>query len=367
MPAWTAIAPPGLEPVVARELTELGWTVEIEPGAVTFEAPLLEGAPLAGRLRSPSRLLLQVGKGAVRSLEEAAVLVRKIDWSPYLHPRAEVIVGVSSKGSRIHRDDTLKKKVENALKDALRPLLGRSSTQRFRPKVSQRIQMRVVEDRAWVSIDAGGDDLLHRRGWREATGKAPLRENLAAAMLLAAGWTGDEPLVDPFCGGGTLPIEAALLAAGRPPGVGRSYAFEEWPVLLGTRWRGEGAKGGGRRGEAPIIIGADHDAEAIQAAMANAQRAGVSVQWFHQDVRELEAPAPFGLVVANPPYGLRLGQNVGGMYTTFGNTLRDRFSGWRALFLTSDPAMARRVSPRVERLTHFSNGGIPVGLYAVEL
>lgn len=353
MPTWTAIAPPGLEPVVARELTLCDVSGQVEPGGVSFDAPLTAGALLAARLRCPSRLLCVVARGKARSLDELAVLVRKVDWAPFLVRGSEPEVSVNSRQSRLHFTGAIERKVGFALKDACRGL-------RPGPASPQRVQVRIDDDLATVSIDAGGE-LLHLRGWRLSAGKAPLRENLAACMLLAAGWAGDEALVDPFCGAGTLPIEAALLACDRPPWTDRRFAFETWPALARAKLRREANP---VRSGVPIL-GADHHAESLLKAADNARRARVDVQWLHMDVARLEAPAPTGLVVANPPYGDRLGQQVQGVYTAFGRTLRERFGAWRAIFLAPDRALATRVHRDAERVTVFSNGGIKVGLYAL--
>lgn len=357
MPDWTAIAHPGLEPVVARELEEAGVAVQLEPGAVTFSADLAQAAALAHRLRTPDRLLVTVARGPARSYEQLSALVRKADWTRYLRPHGSVEVRATARASRLHHREAVQKKVELALRDALRgagpPHRGASLT--------QRVQVRLDDDVATLTVCAGGE-LLHRRGWRGHAGKAPLRENLAASLLIAAGWDGDEALLDPFCGSGTICIEAALLAQGRSPFVGRRLACSEWPAMR----RGLPAD----RSPAPLqvpIVGADREPRALTAAQAQARAARVSVGWLHLDVAEVEAPAPTGLVVANPPYGKRLGDDVRGVYATFGHTLRERFGGWRACFIAPSPDLARRVDRGVMQLTTFHNGGTPVGVYALEL
>ena len=356
MPRWFAVATPGLEPVVARELEAMGVSGEILVGGVQFSASVSEGARLSALVRSPSRLLLRVGEGTTRSLRGLAELIRSVDWSGYLMPGAPIDVVVSTRASRLSRRDMIASKARNALRDATR-----GQRRRRHPRLKQRLQIRIESDRATLSLDAGGD-LLHRRGWRLSSVKAPLRENLAAAMLLAAGWAGDEALVDPFCGSGTLPIEGALLATGRAPWAGRSFAWEEWPVLDGAR------PPRSRRGaslEVPVV-GSDREGRAIQCAMENAARAGVEPSWQVLDIAEVAAPAHLGLVATNPPYGARLGQRVRGVYHHFGRTLQERFEGWRAIFLAPNDRLAGVVHPQVARLTTFSNGGLRVGMFIIE-
>ncbi len=357
---WYAVAHPGLEPVVARELVGLGITGTELPGGVRFEASLEGGAALLPRLRTPSRLLLELVEGHARAPDELVALVRRVPWKTYLLPDATIEVQASVKTSRLHFKESVQKKVLHHVHDALRG--PRVVDRERRPMIAQRIAVRIEEDRGTLSLDAGGE-LLHFRGWRTEQGPASLRENLAAAMLVAAGWTGDEPLVDPFCGAGTLPIEAALLAANRSPYAKRRFALEEWPSLKKFKPALSASASAGVQ-----IFGSDRDARVLAVAEANAKRAGVAVVFQRIDVADLGPPGPVGLVIANPPYGKRLGEgSEGRAYAAFGETLRGRFEGWRALFLAPDNALARSVDRSAERLLTFSNGGVRVGMYAVEV
>lgn len=360
MPSWFAVIPPGLEAALVRELASLGVRAQGVPGGARFEAGLEQGARLAALLRTPSRLLLELARFPAPNLEVLAARVRELDWRPYLEPTAPVEVEATLASSRLKVRETVQGRVEHAIRDALRgPRLPSARAGRPEP---QRVRLRVEADEALISLDAGGE-LLHLRGWREEAGKAPIRENLAAALLFAAGWEADEPLLDPFCGAGTIPIEAALLATGRPPWTRRRFAWQGWPALsrlaLPETRRGRGAEA--------RVFGADKDSRALGMAHENARRAGVSLSLIQSDVAVLEAPAQTGLIVANPPYGERLGQSVEGVYAAFGRTLRERFVGWRALFLSPTEALAGRVDRGVERLTTFSNGGLRVGVYALEI
>ncbi|MDP6932240.1 MAG: hypothetical protein QGG40_04950 [Myxococcota bacterium] len=362
MPQWFAIAAPGLEPVVCRELELLGIDGTLEAGGIGFEASLERGATLAPELRTPGRLLLRMGRGHATNLQRLAQLVRSIRWDQTLHRHSRIEVHVSSRSSRLRHRDAISRKVESALKDVVRKLRPARIDGRVHQGPGQRVHLRLDQDQATFSLDAGGE-LLHRRGWRTSTGRAPLRENLGAAMLFLAGWTGDEALVDPFCGVGTLPIEAALLASGSPPGVGRSYSFRDWPALQ----RMKESPSRPRALRVPII-GADREPRALTACAENGRRAGTRhIEWRQCDVADIEPPAATGLVVTNPPYGIRLGQNVEGVYVTFGHTLRARFTGWRVLFLAPSPELARKVDRSATCLTMFPNGGVRVGAWALEL
>jgi putative N6-adenine-specific DNA methylase len=233
---------------------------------------------------------------------------------------------------------------------------------------AQLFVVRLLRDHVTVSADASGE-LLHRRGWRQATAKAPLRETLAAALLAASEWDGIAPLVDPFCGSGTIPIEAALLARRMAPGAGRSFAAERWPGV-------SGAVGGKLRdqlaaaslGRAPgAIVGADRDAGAIAAALSNAERAGVQqdVTFEERSISALELPegGP-GWVVSNPPYGVRVGDTdrVRDLWARFGMVLRERASGWRVALLSPDASLERQLRIPLHVVAQTANGGIPVRL-----
>jgi putative N6-adenine-specific DNA methylase len=362
--SWFAVVAPGLEAIAVRELRGLmpQHSFQSVPGGVQFEASQAEGAALTLRCRTPARILAVIGRGRVRSWEDLRALVARVDWKPWFDPRASVEVAHSAEDSRLHDRQTCASVVTAALQQASRAArhLG---VHRPWPRMAQRVSVRISGEEATISVDAGGE-LLHIRGWRQSQGKAPLRENLAASLLHAAGYSGDGALVDPFCGAGTICIEAALLASGRLPGRGRWYACEEWPGLDRQPWKPRISP----TRLAHAIVGLDKEPRAITAAMENAERAKVEgLEWRHLDVAELEAPAPAGVLVTNPPYGLRLGQDVRGVYATFGRVLRERFTGWRALFLSPSPDLASAVDRRVERVTFFSNGGERVSAWGIEL
>jgi putative N6-adenine-specific DNA methylase len=218
-----------------------------------------------------------------------------------------------------------------------------------------------------VSADSSGA-LLHFRGYRQELAKAPLRETLAAAVLLGAGWTGDTPLTDPMCGSGTIPIEGALIARRMAPGRARTFAFQRWPNVDSKMWNA--LIDSARAAELPIspveIVGADRDAGAINAAKANAERAGVAADiiFVKQSVSALaHADAP-GLVVVNPPYGVRVGDTgaLRDLYAQLGNVMRKQRSGWTLGVLSADRALERQIRSPLEERFRTRNGGIPVRL-----
>lgn len=372
-----AVIHPGLEAVVEAELSGLGVSGERCPGGVRFSADPAKIAALARAMRTPSQLLVEVAHGSARSTEALGGLVRQVPWRQWFNPLAEVQVDVSSKGSALRFRENVTRSVFGMIREARK---GPFSPDRVgRPKHIQRVQVRIFDDEATISIDAGGD-LLHRRGWRTEAGKAPIRENLAACLLALAEWDGTDALMDPFCGSGTILIEGALLAANRSPFVGRGLACDEWqnigaPVRSGPKSPSKGAPGRPRHGTAkpapaPLtrsnvpIVGTDHHAPTLVAAEANARRAGVSIQFRRAEIEDIEPCAVVGTIVSNLPYGERLGDRVGEVYTNFGRVLRERFQSWRVVFLTTDRSLAERVDKRAERLTQFKNGGIGVAAWS---
>lgn len=382
-----AVIHPGLEAVVDAELTGLGMHGEVQPGGVRFQAEPATVLQLVRSMRTPSQLLVELVSGSARSPEALGALVRRVPWRDWLHPMAEVKVDVSSKGSALRFKESVSRSVYGMIREARKGPYVPDRVQR--PRHVQSVQVRVVDDIATISIDAGGD-LLHRRGWRQEQGKAPIRENLAACLLALAEWDGTDALLDPFCGSGTLVIEGALLAAERSPFVGRSFAAEEWPLLAGVAARRPAAGPRGPLGKAPLarpgarpaavrpepprpaggkrvdvpIVGSDHHVPSLQAAANNARRAGVSIDLRPCDVADIEPPAVVGTIVSNLPYGERLGERVEAVYGQFGHVLRERFQSWRVLFLTTDRRLAERVDRRVDRVTQFKNGGIGVGVWS---
>lgn len=352
---WYAPIQPGLEPVLAAELKELGFDPQEVPGGVRFEAGP-GAAALAWTLRTPTALYLELIEGPAKSTEALAGLVRRVKWKEWLRPTATLEVEAVSKTSRLHMREIMEKQVRGIVADMLKG--PRIPDLEKRARVTQTIRVRLVDDIATLSLDAGGE-LLHLRGWRQSSHAAPLRENIAAALLRLAGWSPNEALLDPFCGVGTIPIEAALWAAERSPFTRRAFACQEWPSVKMTPPRPKGRS-------TATIVGADKEPRSIVSATENAQRAGVSVRWQVIDVNSVSPPAPEGLILTNPPYGHRLGQNVRGVYVQFGRTLRERFPGWRVWFLCPDGDLARAVNVRVQRVATIPNGGLKVGVWALE-
>lgn len=335
---------PGVEPLLAVEIGALGVRApKAVGGGVAFRATTRELYVANVGLRTANRVLVRVGSFTATTFGELEQAVDRIDWSPYLSGGADV--RVTTRASALYHAGAVEERVVR--------VLGAGE---------QKVHVRIDRDHVTLSVDASGDH-LHFRGWRLATAKAPLRETLAAALLAAAGWDATMPLVDPFCGSGTIPIEAALLARRIAPGLGRSFSFQTWPSFEPGTWASvTGAAKAAIRPEAGVaIVAADRDAGAVRSTHENAARAGVEsdLSVRRAAVSELAVPNGPGWVIANPPYGERV-QAGRALYGALGKVLHARARGWHVGLLVDDPALAALTSVTFAERLRTTNGGLPV-------
>ena len=331
---------PGLEAVCATELRSLG-ARDVTPmaGVVVFHADPRALQACAVGVRTATRLLGVVAKGSARSFAQLDRMVREAPWADYLPPDVPVSLHVSCRHSRLYH--------QGAVADRVAAAMGRQVS-----PGGVGVWVRVNNDRASLCVDGSGDR-LHQRGYRIDTGPAPLRETLAAGVLLLGGYDGTEPLLDPMCGSGTFPIEGALIASGLAPGRNRDHAMARWPCMAND-WRAPANVH--RPVDCSHIVGSDASTVAVADAARNAQRAGVSVAFSMANAANAVAPhGPPGLVVANPPYGARL-QGLASAFSEL-EALLGRLNGWRSLVLY--PADARQPQGW-ESLATLNNGGIRV-------
>ncbi|HRW48626.1 MAG TPA: hypothetical protein P5333_13960, partial [Caldilinea sp.] len=298
-----------------------------------------------------------------------------LGWDHFLAPGQAVDLRVTCHKSRLYHSGAVAERVAEAIGERLgKPPDLRKSDDEEDEQAPQLVVVRLDHDRCTVSVDSSGA-LLHRRGYRLATAKAPLRETLAAGLLMAAGWpAGDAlppPLLDPFCGSGTIPIEAALMALNIAPGQRRRFAFMAWPDFDAALWQRllddtdeQAAARLEQLGGRLVIRGSDRDAGAIAAAQANAGRTGVgdAIAFACHAVSAIEPPAGAGFVVTNPPYGQRVrgGPDLRNLYAQLGNVLRDRCPGWQATLLSSDARLLAQTGLALDTSINFVNGGIKV-------
>ncbi len=350
-----AIVPPGVEELAVEELDELGLRGKAEEGGVAFEGELVDLYRVHLHARLPSRVLVRLGFAKAGNLASLAEGVRALGWRHYVHPGQRVDLHVTTHGSHIRRKEMVAKKVEYAIGDALKRVTG----PRRPPKEAAGVWLRVVGERAEVSVDASGDH-LHKRGWATHRTEAPLRENLAAAVLRSCGWQPGLPLIDPMCGSGTLLLEAATIVSGRAPGGQRRFAFEAWPDHDAAAWKKEKAATA-PLGVSAAFWGFDRDPKAIEATRANAKRAGVELNLGVADVGDLRPPCEdVGWVITNPPYGQRIAKGREKVVLQrFGGVMKEHFSGW-GMAVVLPGALVRHLGLETETVLRFRNGGLNV-------
>jgi putative N6-adenine-specific DNA methylase len=362
-----AIAAPGLEPWLTRELRELGLAVTDTEGGAAFSGSIeaVYRANLHSRLAS--RVLVRVAEFHARALGELARRASAVPWDAWLPPGAPVHIRASARKSRLYHTGAIAERVAEGITKRVsaepRRLRGDGEDEEADDAGALTLLVRLADDRCTISIDSSGV-LLHRRGYRQAVAKAPLRETIAAAMLVASEWRPANGLADPFCGSGTIAIEAAMLARGIAPGIGRSFAFERWPAHDPARWKAlcDDARARVKPAAPGPILASDRDAGAVAAARQNAARAGVDADVAISQAALSAAPLgpPGAWIVTNPPYGVRVGEAapLRDLYAALGRIARE---GRRPLvILSANAQLDRQLGPGLRTILATRNGGIPV-------
>ncbi|MEN9705560.1 MAG: hypothetical protein RLZZ393_1439, partial [Pseudomonadota bacterium] len=371
---FVATVPRGFADLLAQELATLGATdIRERAGGVGFRGSLETGYRACLESRLASRVLLQVGNASMSGTESLYDAVRAIDWRQHLDPRGTLACEYTGSHPAISNTHFGTLKVKDAICDQLRDSTGqRPDISTERP--SLRVHAHVGGGQVTVSIDLAGES-LGRRGYRVAGGEAPLRENLAAGILVRAQWpqvcaAGGE-FLDPMCGSGTFVIEAAWMAADIAPGLMRDYfGFQGWEQHDAVIWERvrEAALGRMKQYLPVVVLGSDRNPAAVATAQANARRAGVG-----RDIRfetgDLAQARPanidpegrsFGLLCVNPPYGQRIGQGEDALaaHRAIGEALRGPFANWQAVVLTGEPALGQAIGVNAHRVHTVWNGAI---------
>jgi putative N6-adenine-specific DNA methylase len=364
----------GIEPMLADELRALG-AEDVVPGrggvAFAGDLALLYRANLW--LRTAIRVLRPILEATVASPDELYDAVRGLDWSRYLTPQHTLAVDANVRDSQITHSKYAALRVKDAICDQFVERCGRRpSVDVEEPMIG--LNLHVYRDRAVLSLESSGES-LHKRGYRPILTRAPLNESLAAALILRTGWHGKVAFVDPLCGSGTLPIEAAWLALRRPPGLTRRrFGFMGWmdyDVALWTELRDEARRGVGKALPVPIV-GADVRGDAVSFAINNARAAGIGhlLRFDKRDLKDFVAPAGApGIVLCNPPYGERIGEEkeLRGLYRLLGEVFTQRCAGWTAWVFTGNPRLASAIGlPPAEEVPLY-NGKIPCRLLRFEM
>ena len=376
---YLVTAPTGAADLLAADLTAFGGTeCRDRPWGVTCRGSLEVAYRTCLWSRVASRVLLRLHMAPAASPEALYAAAREIDWSHHLAPGATLAVDFDSTRSVVSHTRFGALKVKDAIVDQLRELrTERPDVDTTRPDV--RVSVRVVADEAMFAIDLAGES-LHRRGWRAEGVAAPLKENLAATLLMRCGWpeiaAAGGAFVDPMCGSGTFPIEAALMLSDTAPGLLREYfGFLGWAGHDAAMWQRLLDEAHARHAAGPRppgrIFGSDHDARAVEAARGAVELAGVGdlVEIQRRPLGAVTRPAAHGLVMVNPPYGERLGEveTLRPLYAELGAVLRERFDGWQAGVLTSQLGLGREIKLEARRRHRLYNGPIEVQLLRFDI
>lgn len=355
---------PGLEQALYNEVRTKGFKrTKVTRGGVTVQG----GWPDVWRanlwVRGASRVLARIASFNVGHLAHLSDLAKDVAWNDLLSSEYPFRVEVSCSKSRIYHSKAAAERIEKAISEALN----------IKPSADEGITImgRIDHDVCTLSIDTSGE-LLHKRGYKAAVNRAPMRENMAALFLQECGYTGTESVYDPMCGSGTFVIEAAEIAARLNPGRHRSFAFEKLKTFDPKAW--DTMRNVQRQSQAHIhCYGSDRDAGAIDMSIENASRAGVKeMTEFHmKSISDITPPTPTpGLVILNPPYGTRIGdrKKLGSLYKMLGDVLRERFVGWRVGIIATDQHLVAMTGlPLLPTSAPVQHGGLRVTLFQTDV
>ena len=347
-----------------KELGSLGAREPVQvPGGVAFTGTweACYRANLWSRIAS--RVLWRVAQFDYRNEDDLYKAVKALDWPRYFAVDRTLRVNVTAQKSPLRSLEFATLRIKDAVCDRFRDAFGkRPDVERASPEV--RIHAFLEKEKCTLYLDTSGEPLF-KRGWRTGQGEAPLRENLAAGIIMLTGWQPEEPLLDPMCGGATLLAEAAAMARGRAPGAKRSFGFERLAAFDARLWESIRHEKTGPKD--CHLYGSDNDAEALQAARRNLAAAGVErwVKLEQADVLERAAPAPGGVMVANPPYGERMGSldELAAFYPKLGDALKKNFAGWRCYIFTADLRLPKLIRLAPSARTPLWNGALECRLY----
>ena len=367
-----AAVPRGAEEVASLELEALGISgARAGKGGVAFITDR-EGLYRANLwLRTASRVLVQMAVFPCANPAELYAGVHAIAWQELITPSMTLAVDCSLRDSALTHSGFVALKTKDAIVDRIREACGsRPNVNTAAPDV--RINVHLHKNVCTVSLDSSGES-LDRRGYRLERNEAPLRETLAAAIVALTGWDGSVPLIDPMCGSGTIPVEAALLAARMPPGLQRSFGFQSWQDFDARLWDRllKEAESGIKKLPTGLITGYDQDSRALVLATKNAAKAGFEGQlhFFHAAIEAFQPEGDKGVVIINPPYGMRMGEedDLRELYCQIGDIMKKRCRGWTGFVLTGNLELAKYIGLKASRRFVLFNGAIECRLLKYEL
>ncbi|WP_164668798.1 THUMP domain-containing class I SAM-dependent RNA methyltransferase [Virgibacillus doumboii] len=356
----------GLESVVANEIRQLGYEVEVENGKVVFQAPVSAIPRCNLWLRSGDRIKLQVGKFKATTFVELFEATKALPWEQFISEDGKFPVSGKSVKSTLHSVPDCQAIVKKAIAEKLKLKYGLAKNM---PETGAlyKIEVAIHKDEAILTLDTSGTG-LHKRGYRVGQGEAPLKETLAAALILLTNWKPELPLIDPFCGSGTIPIEAALIGQNIAPGFNREFASENWDFIKARYWDDafEEAEDKANYDQVLDITGFDIDHKMIKISNDNAKEAGLGelVSWKQMQVKDLFLRKDNGYIIGNPPYGQRIGdrEKVSRIYRELGEVMNQHPS-WSVYILTAFEAFEKQYGKKATKKRKLFNGFIQTNYY----
>lgn len=356
----------GLEAVAKMELLDLGYEdLIVENGRIKFTATEKDIPRVNIWLRTADRVLLLMGEFKALSFEELFDKTKELPWDDWIPEDGNFVVEGKSVKSRLYSISDCQRIVEKAVVEKLKTKYNVEWFKKTGPKY--RIEVSLLKDIATLTIDTSGVG-LHKRGYRDRAGDAPIKETLAAGMILLSYWNKDRLLFDPFCGSGTIPIEAAMIGKNIAPGLDRSFAAEEWPRIKEEYWK-EARREALKAIDHDVrlnILACDIDKRSILRARDNAANLGLEddITFFVKDMRDVDLEDDYGVVITNPPYGERLGEReeVHQLYRDLGKKLRN-LKTWSLYLITSEERFEELYGKKADKRRKLYNGRIKVDYY----
>lgn len=357
----------GLEAVVKREIRNLGCEIkEVKNGRITFTGNLADLCRANLWLRCAERVLLKIGSFEARTFDQLYERTRSLPWPQWLPKNAEFPVSGNSVKSQLHNVPSCQSVTKKAVVDSMQEEYGIDWFPEDGPLYP--IQVSIHKDQALLTLDTSGTG-LHKRGYRELSSAAPLQETIAAGMIYLSKWNSDRILIDPFCGSGTIPIEAAMMGEKIAPGLNRSFVSEMWPAIPAKHWnqaRQEAREKIDTSLNPRLIMGTDRDGEVLGKARHHAEKAGVEdiIHFQQQDFSEFATSRNYGYIISNPPYGERMEdpKEVEKLYRLMGEKLLP-LDTWSFYILTAHPDFEKHFEKQASKRRKLYNGGIECQYY----
>jgi putative N6-adenine-specific DNA methylase len=362
-----ATAAMGIEALVAKEVRALGYECEVDNGKVIFEGDELAIARCNLWLRTADRIKVQVGQFKARTFDELFEQTKALNWGDYLPVDAQFPVSGKSVKSKLFSVSDCQSIVKKAIVDSMKKHYKKTTGWLEETGSTFKIEVALLKDVATLTIDASGAG-LHKRGYRVGQGEAPLKETLAAALIMLTPWNANRPFVDVFCGSGTIAIEAALIGQNIAPGFNRDFLSEEWPWMSASIWdkAREEAEDLANYDQVLDIAGHDIDHRMVKVAEQNAFEAGLGdlIQFKQMQVRDFTTPKEYGIIIGNPPYGERLSDrpSVEKMYAEMGDAF-SKLDTWSIYMLTSHEQFEQYYGKKATKKRKLFNGFIKTDYY----